>query len=725
LGFYNFSYLWTPTKDDNINFLDFQAILGAVKGEELDQRNPMIYAIGLAIYPVLFIVLAIFGFCMNWCLFCRCCCRGVPERRSCCEGCCGGHYPTYDGVAELNSRKCVWCCCNCVGYTYHHKDPKTGNQHNSPEDMYQYSFMQKCITRVVVIFFTILMIFWVLWGQYLGNLAMNPALKVMSRAPEGLVDMVRGQGDAFFTLANELTSKVVLPFMNRVDSLLYSTVNNSQMIGSLDCLYDGTNSLPSLEVFTAWLGDLDITINDTIAVLDLIPPQLNGIDTPVLNGIDTLRGNLQDLQSQLALVTSDVTATAGLMQGLFDVVENVSSDTIGARRILTDLGALNTDFPSSTSVNAANTALTTFATGGQNDQDSGPLVAALNPVKTSFQSMKDYSALADVMLQFNGNVQTLLSGTFFSDLDDSINQTLQDLVPLKTISQDINATFIDIANSTVAYTRLDNVVALLFQAEQIATNISFQTLYDEINKIYQLGDLFPCLETIFDNIVSFNTSIFTIPGEFANISNLLDTFNASLVPLYDVADNVTATVQTFENKSQSLGVTEIANTVASMKVEIMYLTGNLTNDDVLSKLADTETRVNSVNVSILDDVRNLQDQLANNQPSSTDITAMRDLESTKDNLTLSVSNIISDLQLYEQGVCVLDTTVPCAFDADCVTVTGICNVALKRKARCVSVCTLLELRVGLYSPRAACRSVLSSSCATSSAAACLLVLRTA
>ncbi len=153
LGFYNFSFLWTSTKDDNINFLDFQAILGAVQGtEELDPRNPLIYAIGLAIYPVLFIVLAILGFCMNWCFFCRCCCRGVPERRSCCEGCCGGHYPTYDGVAELHSRKCVWCCCNCLGFTYHHKDPKTGNQHNSPEDMYQYSFMQKCITRVYVLF---------------------------------------------------------------------------------------------------------------------------------------------------------------------------------------------------------------------------------------------------------------------------------------------------------------------------------------------------------------------------------------------------------------------------------------------------------------------------------------------------------------------------------------------------------------------------------------------
>ncbi len=46
----------------------------------------------------------------------------------------------------------------------------------------------------------------------------------------------------------------------------YSTVNNSQMIGSLDCLYDGTNNLPSLDVFKAWLGDLNITINDTIAV---------------------------------------------------------------------------------------------------------------------------------------------------------------------------------------------------------------------------------------------------------------------------------------------------------------------------------------------------------------------------------------------------------------------------------------------------------------------------
>jgi len=610
----------------------------------IEENNVINYVAGLAMYPVVFIVLAVLSFLFSFCCCLRCTCR------CCCEGCCGSHYPTHVN----RDRHCKFLCCNSCGFTHNTDTTSFGR--------WGYTSKQIFFTKVMIAVFIILMCLWLIWGRADGIIMMNPALKAMTRGSDGLADVLVLLNEPFVGLALYLTSQAIVPFMISFDHLLHRTVDSNQTLVALDCLFTTSQNLPVLDVFGEWIVNVSVEINATLEVIESIFPILESLDDPMEASITQLQADLTALDGQLNVISLSLDATSANVTSLSSTLTSLKSPSTGAERIVDDVNSIPATYPSQSELSDANSQLQAPPSNGAS---AASLIASLSIVEQSFLAMPDYSATATVMTNFNAEIDVLSSGIYFTSIQNSIANTAAELNNLTLFSAAINQSFVAMADQTVTFAAMDSVELILRTAEEMVQNISFQVLTDEVSKLYNLNDLFPCLYVLLEQISSFNETIFAIPSEFVNITSLFGQLNSTLYPVFDMADSVNLQIEGLENSTQDIGIDAIIGDISNMTNQLLDLSTYLSQDAVLGELDNMTAQVSAVDYTILDQVSNLSSTLAANKLTDPMIQSMSDFEAYKQSLIDQVQATEWDLQLYELGYCSNDVTALCSSLSDC------------------------------------------------------------
>lgn len=174
--------------------------------------------------------------------------------------------------------------------------------------------------RLFIISYIIIVVCFILVGQYSGNLSFTKSFHAMASSPAGFMTTVRGLDVPLSNLAASLVSGVIAPFMSGIRSTLLASVSLDDLAVDAQCVVSGlASSLPDATVLVGFLDNVNSSLTSLSSDANALQSNISQIDASLSRSV-ALTTSLSSNLTVLSNTSAAFNGTLGVLTPLLAVL---------------------------------------------------------------------------------------------------------------------------------------------------------------------------------------------------------------------------------------------------------------------------------------------------------------------------------------------------------------------------------------------------------------------
>jgi len=637
----------------------------------MDQEEGISYASGVAVYGainmlaiVIIILIIMLNITWNLCKLCGRCCH-----------------------------MCCTCCCKKTATPAKVNDPAT-------------KFSKRDYCRMMSLMFVILGIpILFTLGLTLGSQKVSENSYGLVNIGAGFQGMVMGSEPAMTNSMLFTVAEVVVPLVQGFNETFTAALNLTQLVGAVALLNESLPDLPQARVLLDIGYEVaDKTTVEANPVIDQLIRDFAAINNTV-GQVNTSLGEtvvfIDELSAQnsvLSSVLNDTSVTLGNVRTAVVVLVGDGSSVAGI--VNTAQNDLST-FPDSATLSTGGDAAARVNDNSVDGDEAGmaDVVSDLTAAYNSIKSAVNFSKTADSLLLANSTMNSMIAdgGLFDQLISDitSIETTINNYPSFDdaaNIISDIDSAVRGMNISGVLDT-VDNLIDIFLPLPSIVTKV-----YDELNKLHTLTDLFEIPAVLRDQVLNVNRTFMLLPdkvqgfdlAEFIrdyddnfNVTSRMNELDDYLDEIFKNNDTIVDALDTLKNATRDASdfQTDIDEAIDSFNVT-----------DLVTTLQEADDLLHSTNFTdALDLVNALRSDIAGFSLDWSFIDSLRTVSAYFETASIGLQRVVDsstggpngdkagDYILLAGGYCSGDDSVDCTSDTDC---SGVGTCTGKGSFRC-------------------------------------------